>query len=64
MSSLLTTVLPLFVQSGLMGPALLFFLGGCTGAWFYRYMLKKDPAKLEQWAAEANAAALLAKSKL
>lgn len=60
----ITTVLSLIMQSGLLGPFLTFLAGGATGAWFYRYMLKRDPAKLEQWAAEANALAALAKSKL
>lgn len=60
----ITTLLNLLVQSGLLGPALLFFSGGATGCWFYRWMLKRNPAKLEQWAAEANALAALAKSKI
>ena len=31
-----------------------FLLGVGFGASGYRYMLKRDPAKLEQWAAEAK----------
>jgi hypothetical protein len=59
-----TSILGLFVQSGLMGPSVLFLSGAAVGAWFYRYMLKRNPVKLERWAAEANAVAALAKSKL
>ena len=40
------------------------FAGAAVGAWFYRWMLKRNPAKLEQWAQEANGLAALAKSKL
>lgn len=38
-----------------------FFLGAVSavisfgfGAWFYRWMLRRDPAKLERWAQELN----------
>lgn len=60
----ITSIIGFAAQSGLMGPSLLFLAGGATGAWFYRYMLKRNPAKLELWAAEANALADKAKSKL
>lgn len=36
--------------------ALLFVLGVAVGAWGYRYMLKRDPAKLEEWADQIRAA--------
>jgi hypothetical protein len=29
-------------------------IGAPVGAWFYRYTLKRDPAKLEEWAALAR----------
>lgn len=59
----LATILGFLINSGLVGPALLFFSGAAVGAWFYRYMLKRDPAKLELWAKEANALAEIAKKK-
>lgn len=64
MFDVITSALGLLTQSGLLGPAFLFFSGAGSGCWFYRWMLKRDPAKLERWAAEANALAALAKSKL
>jgi hypothetical protein len=39
-------------------------LGAAAGAWFYRFMLKRNPAKLEQWAADAKRVGDLAKSKV
>lgn len=41
---------------GLVPYAACFVVGGGVGAMFYRYMLKRDPAKLEQWAAQIKAA--------
>lgn len=29
-------------------------IGALAGAWGYRYMLKRDPVKLEMWAAEVK----------
>lgn len=58
------TVLGLLFDSGLFGPAMLFMLGALTGCWFYRWMLKRDPAKLERWAAEAKKLGDAAKDKL
>jgi hypothetical protein len=43
---------------------LYFGLGVCVGAWGYRYYLKRDPAKLERWAAAINAKADALKNKL
>lgn len=58
------TVLSLFLESGLLWPSFIFLLGAATGCWFYRWMLKRDPAKLEQWAAEAKRLGNVAKDKL
>lgn len=38
-------------------------VGFLVGFWFNRYMLKKDPAKLERWIAEAKALERKARSK-
>jgi len=35
-----------------------------VGAWGYRWMLRRDPAKLERWAAELGAAGDKIKAKL
>lgn len=43
--------------------AIAFVLGIGAGAAGYRYMLKKDPATLEKWAAEAKALGDKAKSE-
>ena len=58
------TVLNLFIQLGLFGPILLLAVGFLIGCWFYRWMIKRDPAKLELWAAEAKRLGEKAKSKL
>jgi hypothetical protein len=34
-----------------------------VGAWFYRWMLRRDPAKLERWAQELNDLAAKAKQR-
>jgi len=34
-----------------------------AGAWFYRWMLRRDPAKLERWAQELNDLAAKAKQR-
>lgn len=59
-----TTVFGLLMQSGLLGPAFLVAVGFLLGCWFYRWMLKRNPAKLEKWAAEANALRILTEMKL
>lgn len=57
------SIFSLIVQSGLLIPALLFGAGFVCGCWFYRYMLRRNPQKLERWAADAKALAILAKIK-
>lgn len=47
---------------GLVPYAACLAVGGGLGAAFYRYMLKRDPAKLELWAAQVKAAAEKAKA--
>jgi hypothetical protein len=58
------TLFGLLLQAGLFGPTLIFLLGALTGCWFYRWMLKRDPAKLERWAAEAKKLGETAKDKM
>lgn len=48
-----------------------FFLGAASslisfgfGAWFYRWMLRRDPTKLERWAQELKKLGEQAKAKL
>ena len=57
-----------FVLGSITVPLLLFvlllLLAIGAGAWGYRYLLKRNPAKLEQWAAQINAAAARAQAKL
>lgn len=60
----IATILGLILDAGLLGPCLWMLLGFAVGCWFYRWMLKRDPAKLEMWAQEAKALAAKAKEKL
>ena len=62
--SLLSTIFSVIASADLLGPALIFFFGALVGAWFYRYTLKRDPAKLELWAKELNELSAKAKDKL
>lgn len=64
MFDIVTSVLGLIGQLGLFGPLLLLTTGFLIGCWFYRWMLKRNPAKLERWAAEAKALRILTEMKL
>lgn len=62
--NVVTATLGMLFQSGLLGPAFIFACGFAVGCWFYRWMLKRNPAKLELWAAEAKALRILTEMKL
>lgn len=64
MFDFVTSILGLLAQLGLFGPLLLLTVGFLLGCWFYRWMLKRNPKKLEVWAAEAKALKILTTMKL